>query len=127
MRIYCPIDQATLAALMEGRAPPIEQNGSLSAIIGVVRSDTPLGDFDNYKSVIELAPGWEMFTPDATARPTLGQAGSHAASPTAILTIYIPGNVADEAVSRAIDRIMDAHPWEVPVIEISETSLVARV
>lgn len=99
---------------------------ALARIIAIVREDGPLGDFGIYRSVIELAAGWELFTPGADASPTLGSAEAHTASPTAILTLYIPQGSADEAVSCAISAIMDAHPWEVPVIEMTATSLLMR-
>ncbi|MXP09022.1 hypothetical protein [Pseudoblastomonas halimionae] len=60
--------------------------------------------------------------PDAS--PTLGEAGAASVSPTAVLTIYIPSEAPQDKVTRAIDAILAAHPWEVPVIEVSETRLV---
>ena len=126
LRVYCPIDSDTLNLLMIGQVSSIDKDGTLATILSIVREDNPLGDFGKYKSVVELAPGWELFTPDAAARPTLGQPGTAAVSPTAILTIYIPEDGSVDAVSCAIDAIVEAHPWEVPVIEITETLLVTR-
>ncbi|WP_448663382.1 hypothetical protein ACG3SL_01530 [Sphingomonas sp. CJ20] len=126
LRVHCPIEAATLAGLLAGRTACIEADPVLAAMLAIVRSDTPLGDFGAYRSVVELAPGWELFTPGADAVPTLGKAGSGAVSPTAILTLYIPGDAPAEALAHAIDAIMTAHPWEVPVIELRETMLVTR-
>lgn len=126
LRIYCPIDRKTSVLLMSGELSSIDRTSALGAILEIVRGDNPLGDFGLYKSVVELSSGWEMFTPGADAQPALGAAGRTEASPTAILTVYIPADAADDAVSSAIDAIMAAHPWEVPVIELGETLLLTR-
>jgi hypothetical protein len=127
LRIYCPIDRETLAGLMAGRAAVIEQDRVLGPMLDIVRGDTLLGDFGTYTAVVELAPGWELFTPGPAARPALGEAGASTVSPTAILTLHIPGDADEAAVARAIDAILGAHPWEVPVIELGETRLVVRL
>ncbi|QXQ05517.1 hypothetical protein KX816_14930 [Sphingosinicellaceae bacterium] len=126
LRVYCPIAAETLVALATGQAAAIDRDATLAAILGIVRGDNPLGDFAPYRSVVELAPGWELFTPGADARPALGEAGRASASPTAILTIYIPADAPEAAVSSAVDAIVAAHPWEVPVIELTEARLVVR-
>jgi len=126
LRIYCPVTPSTLAAVMGGDQGAADDDPSLSAILKVIRDDNPLGDFDIYTSVIEISCGWESFTPGARARPTLGEAGVNRFSPTVILTVYIPGDAEEDAISDAIDRIIAVHPWEVPVIELADTRLVQR-
>lgn len=126
LRMYCPIEAKTLEALLAGETAALEQDAALSKMLAIIRHDNPLGDFGIYKSVIEIVPGWELFRPSADARPAVGQTETNTASPTAILTIYIPREAAAEAVANAIDAILEAHPWEVPVIETYETQLVCR-
>ncbi|WP_223805156.1 hypothetical protein [Tsuneonella flava] len=126
LKIHCPLDDDTLALLMRGQVEEIHPDCALARVIAVVRGDNPLGDFGLYQSVIELGAGWELFTPGAAARPALGDAGANTVSPTAILTVYIPADAVEGAVSAAIDAIVAAHPWEVPVIEIASTALVTR-
>ncbi|MAC10816.1 MAG: hypothetical protein CMN74_01005 [Sphingorhabdus sp.] len=126
LKVYCPIDREALAPLMRGELPTAAQAGAFTAIIDLIRADNPLGDFGIYRSVIELTTGLESFTPGPDARPTLGEAGTAALSPTAILTVYIPSDAPQAAVDRAIDAILAAHPWEVPVIELSGTVLITR-
>lgn len=126
LRLYCPIARSTLAAFMAGNLNAADDDPALSAILTVIRDDNPLGDFGSYKSVIEISGGWESFTPGAQSRPTLGKAGVNTLSPTAILTVYIPGDAEEEAISDAIDRIIAVHPWEVPVIELADTRIVQR-
>lgn len=126
MKIFCPIDSDTARRISEGQLATIDRNCALALILGIIRGDNPLGDFGVYKSVVELASGWELFTPDAAAQPTLGEAGVVTVSPTAVLTVYIPHDAESAAVSKAIDAIMEAHPWEVPVVEMGETTLLVR-
>ncbi|MCJ2182957.1 hypothetical protein MTR62_09665 [Novosphingobium sp. 1949] len=127
LKVYCPIDAATQALLARGAVMSIDPDCALARLIAFVRDENPLGDFGPYQSVMELATGLELFTPGAAARPTLGEAGAEAVSATAIVTIYIPADAPQAAVSAAIDEIVALHPWEVPVIELVETRLVTRV
>lgn len=113
-------------ALLEGDASAVERDAHLAAMVNIVRNSSVLGDFGAYRSVIEISPGWELFTPGADANPTLGEPGSSSTSPTAILTIFFPADAPSDAVDRDIAAIVGAHPWEVPVIELSETSLLVR-
>lgn len=126
LRIYVPIDSDTLRLLMAGGVSSIKGDSPLAAILAVIGRDNPLGDFGLYKSVVEFSLGWEMFTPAADAHPTVGRAGTATVSPTAILTVYVPKEAPGEDVSRALDAIVQAHPWETPVIEINETLLLTR-
>lgn len=126
MRVYCPIEAETLTAMLTGDASAIESDPTLSTILRIIRDDNPLGDFGIYKSVVEIAPGWELFTPAGAARPALGEAGSSSTSPTAILTIYVDAGASASAISTALSHVMEEHPWEVPVIEMNETVLLTR-
>lgn len=126
LKIHCPVDEATFHLLSAGDIATIDPDCALARIIEIVRSDNPLGDFGLYKAVFELSTGREVFTPAADANPTLGTAGEPIASPTAILTVYIPDDVPQAAVSTALDAILAAHPWEVPVIEVRKTELLLR-
>ena len=126
LRIHCPVDRETLLALSAGHIPMPETGSTLAEILDIVRREEALGDFGLYKSVVEMVAGWEIFTPTSDAKPTLGKANATSISPTAILTIYIAEEASPKAVSRAIDAIMTAHPWEVPVIEISHAMVVER-
>ena len=127
LRVFCPIEARTLRAMLTGDDTAMERDTTLSRMLNIIRSGSPLGDFGIYKSVVEIAPGWELFTPADDAEPTLGEVGSTTRSPTAIITIYVPMEASREAVDHAIGALVDAHPWEVPVIELSETSLLTRV
>ena len=88
VRVFVPVTEAALAAMLAGQADAAEADPVLAAILRIVRADNPLGDFGLYSGVAEMAPGWESFRPAAGARPALGAAGETALSPTAILTIH---------------------------------------
>lgn len=123
VKIHCPITAQTLAALTAGDEAALERDSAATAILTVIRDDNPLGDFGLYKGVCEIAPGWESFRPGPDAKPTLGTSGECSLSPTAILTTYAD---AEADISAALAALMAAHPWEVPVIELSEVDLLVR-
>lgn len=123
VKIHCPIAAETLAALIAGDEAAVERDATAAAVLAVIRSDNPLGDFGLYKGVCEIAPGWESFRPGPDAKPTLGTSGERSLSPSAILTTYAD---AQADISAALAALMVAHPWEVPVIELSEVDLLFR-
>ena len=123
VKIHCPIAPATLSALLAGDGTALEADPAAAAILGLLRTGSPLGDFGLYHGVVEIAPGWEHFTPAAGATPTLGKADAASLSPTVILTTYAP---ADADIDSALSALMAAHPWEVPVIEVQRTRLLVR-
>lgn len=123
VKVHCPVTAQTLAALIAGDEAALERDPTAAAILAVIRADNPLGDFGLYKGVCEITPGWESFQPGPDARPTLGAAGARSLSPTAILTTYAD---AEADLSTALDALMAAHPWEVPVIELSDVELLVR-
>ncbi|PCD01971.1 hypothetical protein COC42_10765 [Sphingomonas spermidinifaciens] len=126
IRIHCPIAADTLAQLLAGRIEAIDHDVQAAHMLATIRDHPALGDFGIYRSVIELAPGWEAFTPAADAQPTLGMPGQPQRSPTLILTLYVPAGTPDHTLDRALNALIAAHPWEVPVIEVSPTQLLLR-
>lgn len=126
VRIHVPVAAETLAAMLTGDRDAAERDQVLADILGVIRQDNPLGDFGLYKGVFELAPGWEGFEPGPAAQPTLGEAGVSTLSPTIVVSVHAPCETDDAAFSEALDRIVEIHPWEVPVIEILPVQLALR-
>lgn len=125
LKVHWPISQGTMGRLVAGEIP-LEPGGDLEAVFILVNEHEALGDFGIYRSVLEIVAGWELFTPGASSKPSFGEVGSNATSPTAIITIYIPADIPTDLISAAIDAIVEAHPWEVPVIESYETELIVR-
>lgn len=126
LRIYCPVERQTIIALAGGDASAMERDPTLAKMLRILRADGPLGDFGIYKSVAEIVAGWEIFRPETGAQPAFGEPGQPAASPTVILTTYFPYDASAHAVDRCLEAIMLAHPWETPVIELRDASLLER-
>ncbi len=116
IRVYCPVAPATLAALMAGEAIAVEDDPTAAALLAILCTP-PLGDFGRYREVVELAIGYEGFRPGEGAVPTLGAVGQASWSPTIILTAIYD---AEADVSALADALLAAHPWDVPVIAVSE-------
>ena len=126
VRIHCPVEAATLQAMLAGQADAAMRDPALAAMLAIIRADNVLGDFGSYKGVVEIGLGFESFIPAVEARPAYGTAGAPAISPTVILTTYVAAEASDAAIAVALDSLMAAHPWEVPVIEVAPTTLVVR-
>lgn len=126
IRIHCPIAPATLAALLAGDVAAIERDPHASRMREAIARHPALGDFGPYTAVAELSPGWEVFTPAPTAKPTLGTPGERQVSPTLILTVHIDAAIAPASLDAALAALIEAHPWETPVIEVTATRLLMR-
>jgi hypothetical protein len=126
VRIHCPVTAETLSALLVGDKTALERDPVLSAMLTAIREQPALGDFGLYNGVAEVTLGWETFAPGPAATPTLGQPGEIAMSPTVTLTTWIGDGTSDVSVDAALTALLAAHPWEVPVIELTETQLLLR-
>lgn len=116
IRVYCPVAPQTLAAMIAGDPGAVERDATASVLLGILRTP-PLGDFGRYRDVVELALGYEGFRPGDGAVPTLGTVGEPSWSPTVILTAIYD---ADADVDSLANQLLAAHPWDVPVIAVSE-------
>jgi hypothetical protein len=126
VRIYCPVSLMTLTALLAGHSDALNGEPMLSDILAIVRSDEWLGNFGLYRNVCEITFGFEQFMPTAGANPTSGSAGALSLSPTVVVTTFVRTGAPTADVSASLDRLMAAHPWEKPVIEICPTGLLAH-
>ena len=116
IRVYCPVAPATLAALVAGNPAAVEEDSTAATLLAILRT-APLGDFGRYRGGVELALGYEGFRPGDGAVPTLGAVGEASWSPTVILTAIYDAEADVEALA---DALLAAHPWDVPVIAVSE-------
>jgi hypothetical protein len=116
--VRCPVAAETMAALLRGETRALETDAHAARILAVIRGKNPLGDFGLYRGVFEATLGIEGFMPTAGAVPTVGQAGVSSLSPTVSITTYLDAGTPAAAVDAALDALLAAHPWEIPVIEL---------
>lgn len=116
IRVYCPVAPTTLAAMIAGDPGAVERDETAAALLAILRTP-PLGDFGRYREVVELAIGYEGFRPGEGAVPTLGAVGEASWSPTVILTAMYDAGANVDALT---EQLLAMHPWDVPVIVVSE-------
>ncbi len=126
LRLSWPVEPQTLAALQAGRTAALDEDPSFAALLSALRADNPLGDFGIYQAVAEITPCWELFQPQAQAQPTLGVAGQAQVSTNLMVTIHVDAATPEAEFAAVLDWLVALHPWEVPVIEISEAELALR-
>lgn len=126
LRVAWPVSSAVLSGLQAGNTAALCSDDGLSGLCAILDDDNPLGDFGAYQAVAEVAPGWELFRPCAGANPTQGTVGQREISPSLMVTIHLPRDTPKEQLDAAIARLLAAHPWEIPVLEISEVMLAAQ-
>jgi hypothetical protein len=120
LRVHWPIAAVSLRHLVEGDLEVLKADPGLASLFDTLESCPELGDFGNYRHVFESSLGFEGFTASAAANPTFGRAGERTLSPTFVLTTYLDADLSEEAVGRLLERMIEVHPWEVPVIELSD-------
>ncbi|MFI1855408.1 hypothetical protein [Streptomyces sp. NPDC020480] len=127
IKVYWPVSRQTLAAVAAGDLAALYEDESLAGLFRVLEGSPEVGDFGLYTDVFEVGIGAEGFTAAPGSTPTLGAVGSRSLSPTLTFTTYMDASVADGEVSTVLSRIVAAHPWEVPVVELSAPlELVSR-
>lgn len=131
LRVHWPIASESFARLTRGDTEAFQEDQGIVALLRALADSPELGDFGNYRHVFESGVGFEGFTVTEGANPTLGQVGQRTISTTFVFTTYFDAALDDAAVDRFVRRIVEIHPWEVPVIElsgpvgVSSTSLAA--
>ncbi|WP_223942704.1 hypothetical protein [Arthrobacter sp. StoSoilB22] len=119
LRIHWPIPAETMTRLAGGDLSALERDAGISSLLQALTESPELGGFGNYHHVFESSAGYEGFTVAEGANPTLGSVGQRTISPTFVFTSYFDDSLEDDAVHQLVQRIVDIHPWEVPVIEVS--------
>lgn len=116
--IRCPVSADTFAALIRGDFAALESDPWAARTLAVIRTHPVLGDFGLYRGVFEAALGIEGFTPTARATPVAGASGHDTLSPTVTITTYLDADADPRSTQAALDALLAAHPWEIPVIEL---------
>ena len=119
LRVHWPIAAETFSRLAKGDAAAFKDEAGIGALLKALSESPDLGDFGNYRHVFESGLGFEGFTCTEGAKPTLGEMGQATISPTFVFTTYFDAALDDAAVERFLQHIVDIHPWEVPVIELT--------
>ncbi|BCW38423.1 hypothetical protein StoSoilA2_44790 [Arthrobacter sp. StoSoilA2] len=119
LRIHWPIPLDTMTQLASGDLGALESDAGIASLLQALTATPELGGFGNYHHVFESSAGFEGFTVAEGANPTLGSVGQRTISPTFVFTTYFDDSLPDQAVHELVQRIVDIHPWEVPVIEVS--------
>ncbi|MEV7662661.1 hypothetical protein [Paenarthrobacter sp. NPDC089316] len=119
LRIHWPIPVETMTRLAAGELLALESDAGIASLLDALTAIPELGGFGNYHHVFESSAGFEGFTVAEGANPTLGSVGQRTISPTFVFTTYFDDSLDDSAVQRLVQAIVDIHPWEVPVIEVS--------
>jgi hypothetical protein len=126
LRLSWPVEAATFAALLRDGAGALEADPWFARLLLQLNAANPLGDFGPYQAVAEVAPCWELFKPATGARPTLGEPDQRQVSTNLMVTLHVPGDTPETVFEALLDALVAEHPWEVPVIEVSEADLLVR-
>ncbi|MFI2564663.1 hypothetical protein [Paenarthrobacter sp. NPDC018779] len=119
LRIHWPIPMETMTRLSRGELSALEADAGIARLLETLQASPELGGFGNYHHVFESSAGFEGFTVAEGANPTLGSVGQRTISPTFVFTSYFDAALEEPAVHQLVQRIVEIHPWEVPVIEVS--------
>lgn len=119
LRVHWPISTETFSRIAAGDAGSVQQDPGVAGLLHAVEQFPELGDFGKYKHVFESGIGFEGFTCGEGAVPTLGSVGEQTVSPTFVFTTYFDATLGDAALERVVQELVDIHPWELPVIEVT--------
>ncbi len=120
VRVHCPVSTVGLAPLQAGDGAAIADEPALAAIVALVRGSDVLGAIGMYRGVVELGFGVESFVPGEGAVPATGRVGQPEVVPCVTVKSYA---AAEADLGPVLAAIAEAHPWEVPVIEVGEVEL----
>lgn len=96
---------------------------ALSDILDYLAQAHPFARLGKYDGNFELEIGFEGFTPRVGSNPTHGQADVKSRLPSITLTTFVTERVTDSLLADFITEIRKRHPWEHPVIIVSEARI----
>jgi len=126
LTVYCPIAATTLSALARGELDALALDASAAPILRFLEGCPELGALGAYRGVCEVTIGLEAFTPVAGAQPTVGEIGQPSRGATAAITTYAKATLPAERLEALVAEIIRLHPWELPVIELSQVALIGE-
>ena len=119
LRVHWPISAETFTRIAAGEASALQLDPGVADLLNTVEQFQDLGDFGNYQHVFESGLGLEGFTCGEDAEPTLGRVGEKTVSPTFVFTTYFDAATENTVVEQFLQELVDIHPWELPVIEVT--------
>lgn len=119
LRVHWPISAETFTRIAAGEASALQLDPGVADLLNTVEQFQDLGDFGNYQHVFESGLGLEGFTCGEGAEPTLGRVGEKTVSPTFVFTTYFDAATENAVVEQFLQELVDIHPWELPVIEVT--------
>jgi len=119
LRVHWPISAETFTRIAAGEASALQLDPGVADLLNTVEQFQDLGDFGNYQHVFESGLGLEGFTCGEDAEPTLGRVGEKTVSPTFVFTTYFDAATENAVVEQFLQELVDIHPWELPVIEVT--------
>jgi len=122
--VYCPVNREAWLALLAGDEQRLEADAAVAGVLRVLRGCAEFGALGPYRNVFEISGGHESFTPGADAQPTLGQPGEVATTASVAITTYVSADLARSRVAELVALLADAHPWELPVIEVTDIEVL---
>jgi len=122
LTIHCPIRPDTHAALAAGDLAALEADDLAAPVLAAVRKTGLFGAIGPYRDVFHVGIGLEGFTPTTGARPTVGEVDLPCRIPTAAISVHASAATPPKQLAAALAAIAAAHPWELPVMEVSPIS-----
>lgn len=116
IKIYIPVQLEELENKHKPLVTPLRQLPYVAKIIDVITSSNSIGRLGSYFNVLEISEGEEWYTPYHNAHPSLGQQGRESGVHSVTLTTYAV-HVSRNELDIFIEKVVNAHPWEHPVIE----------
>ncbi len=123
LTVYCPVTPHTRAAVAAGDLAPLTEDPGTRQILALIAASAELGNFGHYRGVCEVSASVEAFTPAAGARPTVGQSGERTLCANVTIITYVPAEVPEARLVALVEALARLHPWEVPVIEVTDVRL----
>jgi hypothetical protein len=99
---------------------------TLPKLLALLNRSSPIGCLGQYSSTYELSIGIEGFTPMPGAHPTQGNIGVPESVASICFKTYVPGDTEQHSIEKFLQSLVEIHPWEHPLIEVSRVNLVRR-
>jgi hypothetical protein len=94
-----------------------------SKIITAIRSIPGAGEVGKYSGLYEVDVGFEGYQPEKGASPRYGKIGEGAIIGKSTIITYLDRVRGERVLDDLVNAIVNAHPWEHPVIEITDCFL----